>query len=162
MECHLNSSNFYFIIGPTGIYIKHYLCGGAEFKAIINRIMVDFGSSSHSPPPPPSPLQLPLNHMQWPGDKPLPSCEGCGLNPQHPGMHEADNSCTHPSGMWVVQPHLTKNLGRRMAWGTGEAGVPKGELRSTSHDICCGSFSLSLFSSPSLTLGRHEAPKQQQ
>jgi hypothetical protein len=32
--------------------------------------------------------------------------------------------------MWAAQPRSTEDLGRRMAWGTGEAGVPKGELRS--------------------------------
>jgi len=46
LKCYLNSPNFYSIIGLTGIYIECYLCGEAEFKAAINRITVDFGSSS--------------------------------------------------------------------------------------------------------------------
>ena len=78
---YLDSPNFYFIIGLLGIYIEHYLGGRVEFKTAINHIPVDFGSSSLIPPPPPlpSPPQLSPNHMQWPGDEPLPSCEGCGL-----------------------------------------------------------------------------------
>ena len=35
-----------------------------------------------------------------------------------------------------------------MTGGTGEVGGPTGELRNTSHDICRGLFSLSLFLSP--------------
>ena len=52
-----------------------------------------------------------------------------------------------------------------MTRGTGEVGGPMGEFRNTSHDICRGSFSPSVFLSSSLmplTLppGPNETTKQ--
>jgi hypothetical protein len=83
-KCYLNGSNFYFVIGLTGIHIERYLGGEAEFKTAINRITVDFGSFSHSSTTTTSPslLQFDPNRTQAPGREPLPSCEGCGLNEQ--------------------------------------------------------------------------------
>jgi hypothetical protein len=53
-------------------------------------ILVSFLHHYH----PPSTPRHPPNHTQQPGDEPLPSDEGCGLNQQHPRMPRTDGN--HP------------------------------------------------------------------
>jgi hypothetical protein len=70
--------------------------------------MVDFRSISLilPPPPPPSPPQFARNHTQQPGNKPLPSIEGRGLDKSsHCSLTSEDAVAAAPplfQGMWAA------------------------------------------------------------
>jgi len=85
-------------LNDTAFISNVIFVGGAEFKPHINRIMVDFGSSSLVPLPPSSLLTTPqfLNHTERADHEPLPSIEGCGLYYQHSSEPDAQPQLHHP------------------------------------------------------------------
>jgi len=147
------------------VYIACYLWGQSEFKAAINHITVDFGSSSLIPlPPPASPTpQLGPNHRQKPDNEPLPSFEGCGLNHNHSGICRTDDSCTRPSpfqrDVGGHMPARRGNWGGTTQGGTQEMGGPSSasQKQATTFVVAC----FSLFAFPPTTtndIERYTAP----
>lgn len=90
-----------------GVHIEHHLWGRAEFEAHINRITVDFRSSSK--------LHLALNDAKQYGHEPLHSIEGCALNYKNLALEKHGRNLTRPSpfsrGMWVGYSRSTKEIG---------------------------------------------------
>jgi len=109
------------------------------------------------PPPPPSPLPSHFNTSNLtsqPGHKCLPSVEGCGL--QHRLSSSEARMQPQPSLPFLKGCGRLSFIRQRIQGGRSKRGThgvlsPSGELRNMSHDICHGSFSCSIFLSPSLT-----------
>ena len=129
--------------------------GRAEFETHINRITVDvcsFSSSTTTSPPPLSPSpspSVPPTSPDHPVASPSPLLRDVGSTsiaaaPSQARM-QAQPPLPFPKGCGRFSFARRGIWGGRKTRGTHEVGGPGGELRNMSHDICRGSFSLSVF-----------------
>jgi len=148
-QCYLYSYAFYFIIGLTGIYIERYLGGGAEFKAAINRITVDFGSFSLIPPPPLSPSPPPCHHnspettRNHSATSPSPLLRDVGSTIDTPGCAKRTTDAPAPplsKGMWAGTYLLDQGIGEGKNKGDPRNGRPVQCVAKTGYDKCRSPF----------------------
>ena len=121
-----------------------------------------------STPPSPSPSSSSTTHVKSP-TSPSPLLKDVGSTSTASAPSEArmqpQSPLPFPKGCGRLSLSRRRIRGRREMREAHEVGCPGGKSQNTSHDICRGSFSLSVFISPLLTPltlppGRSDTPNQ--
>jgi len=139
--------------------ISNIIFGGEwSFKPTSTASQLILVHSSTTTIHPQHPQHLP-NHAQQPGDEPLPSHEGCGINHQHPGCAEQKAATPAPplsKGMWAGLystggiREIGEGRGMEKQGGTQELGGPSSASRNEPRPSVVVRFSNPSFHFPPL------------